>query len=99
MGYVNHRTERAVTKGDLPQLPDLRTTKPVPSPGHLEECINYQNNDWVEWPTNNFGDELFELAVREKKTRDTKVVEKFINWLFSLSGSESTNHDTLHGRR
>jgi len=53
----------------------------------------------VEWPTNNFGDELFELAVREKKTRDTKVVEKFINWLFSLSGSESTNHDTLHGRR
>jgi hypothetical protein len=49
----------------------------MPSPGHLEERLNYQNNDWVyvEWPTNNFGDELFELAVREKTTRDTKRAE------------------------
>ena len=36
--------------------------------------MNYQNNDWVyvEWPTNNLGDELFELATREKTTRDTR---------------------------
>ena len=36
--------------------------------------MNYQNNDWVyvEWPTNNLGNELFELATHEKTMKDTK---------------------------
>ena len=43
--------------------------------------MNYQNNDWVyvEWPTNNLGDELFELATHEKTMRDTKKAESVDN--------------------
>jgi len=40
MGYAHHRTEREITKGDLPQLPDLRTTKPVPFPGPVAHGEN-----------------------------------------------------------
>lgn len=51
IGYVDarpasnahHRTKRTVTEGDLPQLPDLGTTKPVPSPGYLEKLMAYQH--------------------------------------------------------